>query len=464
MTMESRLASALLQIQQQAPAGEDGPLLPPNKLGRAYRAGILQQHQLMAAQMAAVQQSGLHSFTVSAPPLPTRQFARSSASTSPIRVRELRMQKVHNGRHLLCRSVSPVVRLSSISFVVEDVEGNALRLALYNCMPASASLAQVQAVYAAGSVWRILHPFLKLASDLDVVLRVDDPQHLQELDPAVWDRQTQPSAPGGPSTLPAPALNTAEQCKAAGNAAFSKGDWASAASHFSRGLALDPPSSLRLALLANRAAAHLNADQFAKAETDARAVLSEEPMHQKAVHRLLSAICGQRDWQRAKREKDALLQAGLRPRSLGKDVKRLLHDVDGMAREASSGVYDLQALCDELREQRAAQSGAITVDRLRWHATFLSERVDFGVPVPGKGRGVRARALLTPGQLLCACPAVKVVQAAGVAAVSITADWQLHLAGSERAARRPHAADDAQPRHAQPRAAAVRRAGLHAAC
>jgi stress-induced-phosphoprotein 1 len=90
--------------------------------------------------------------------------------------------------------------------------------------------------------------------------------------------------------------NEAEQAKAAGNAAFKAKDYAAAIGAYSRAIAMDSSSHV---FRANRAAAHLGAQQWAAAEADAARCVAMEPSFIKGHFRLATALAEQGEWKRA---------------------------------------------------------------------------------------------------------------------------------------------------------------------
>ena len=408
MSSSSLSPAMMAQLMQMsvAPAAGSGSALPRSKLGAEYRRALVRKHEQAAVQFGMIAASGLSSIALSTPPLRAPSNTTPLDDTSAIVIKDMRVGKLHSSRHLLCRIIGPAVRLTSIALLIEDEDGNAMRLGVYNYVSSSTPLQQVQALFSLGTIWRILHPFLKEASDGDLVIRVDDPQLLQARDAAEWGQ----SQPGTQAPLAVAVASTAEECKEAGNAAYGRGEWTASIDQFTRGLSLQPNAALRLALLSNRAAAFLGAERFLDAEQDALLVLSEDATHQKAIYRLLLAIAGQGDWTRAKAEKDRMLATTLQHYSVSKDVRLLMADLDRAHEEATEGKFDLRMMWEQTKRLQAAQ-GKSSPSRplhLPRHATFISPLVSFGVDVPGCGRGVVARAVLQAGALLCACPAVAI--------------------------------------------------------
>jgi len=88
--------------------------------------------------------------------------------TLRLRIRDLKLDQVHEGYFLLCRLIAGSYQLQSVNTIVEDPEGDVERLCLYNWSDAEISPVQNLAnrrCIPIGTVLLIRNPFYTIASD-----------------------------------------------------------------------------------------------------------------------------------------------------------------------------------------------------------------------------------------------------------------------------------------------------------
>ncbi|GLC48877.1 Mitochondrial import receptor subunit TOM70 [Pleodorina starrii] len=111
-------------------------------------------------------------------------------SCTPISVSELRVGVTHRGRVLRGKLIARPVLMTGLSTLLEDENGDVVRLAVYNLIPALGGLAGMVAGAKAlpeGRAVAVLEPFFKRMADGTTGVRVDNPLELvflDSLDPA----------------------------------------------------------------------------------------------------------------------------------------------------------------------------------------------------------------------------------------------------------------------------------------
>ncbi|KAI0751022.1 hypothetical protein C8Q80DRAFT_1307690 [Daedaleopsis nitida] len=231
-------------------------------------------------------------------------FAKHSSFTpladlSPIRFGEMLVRRAHVGRYLMCRIVAPCTRLVAIQTIVEDVDGVAHDLSIYN-FPSTfeCTLEHVDAIFHVGTILAIREPTFKTPMQGDrPLVRIDSPTDIVFIVPnSPWlqgvNWKTGPSVPRSP-VLP----TTVETWQKRGNDHFKLSQWFLAAFAYSQGLALMPDAAV---LLLNRAESFLRLGFYSGALCDAQRVLSTDgaPDAQvgKAIFRLAKAQYGRGEY------------------------------------------------------------------------------------------------------------------------------------------------------------------------
>jgi len=166
----------------------------------------------------------------------------------------------------------PAERFVAIEAVVEDPEGDARLLCLYN-LPSmlNAGLEEIDIVFPVGTILAIREPYLKNSLQFEnCLVRVDSPSDVVFLYPgdSIMEHITWKfgrHVPGAP-TLP----STVSSWKDVGNKHFKASRWLAAAIAYTKGLTMDPTAFL---LWANRAAAYLKLQYYTPALCDAVKVL-----------------------------------------------------------------------------------------------------------------------------------------------------------------------------------------------
>ena len=220
------------------------------------------------------------------------------------------------GNYLLCRIIAPCctsltscslgspltftpARMVAIQSMIEDVDGAAYDLSIYN-FPSTfdCTLEHLDVLFPVGGILAIREPTFKAPMQGDrPLVRVDSPTDISFVVPGspllngvTW--RTGGTVPRSP-TLPA----TLDAWQQRGNGHFKASQWLLAAFAYSQGLAIRPDAAV---LLLNRAEAYLRMNYYTGALCDAQRVLSIEGTPDahvgKAVFRLAKAHYGRGEY------------------------------------------------------------------------------------------------------------------------------------------------------------------------
>lgn len=200
-----------------------------------------------------------------------------------------------------------IARFVAISLAIEDTDGQAQMLSVYNLPGAFlASLDTLDELLPPGTVLVLREPTLKMDNEgQNAFIRVDSPTDvvfLTDDHPIARGARWRTNAPR--SRLP----NTAEAWKERGNVHFKHGRHFAASIAYTRGLQREPSSR---PLLLNRALTYINLEYYSAALVDVHAVLADPTVagtdRIKALFRTGRAHYGCKDYALARREFDAVL-------------------------------------------------------------------------------------------------------------------------------------------------------------
>lgn len=253
----------------------------------------------------------------------------------PIRFRDMQVPKSHKGSYLLCRIISrpsePLcthLRSSPLAdgfacsayrkcvhFVVEDQDGRAESLCLYNTVHDVIETGRaLDELYKLGQALVIREPtFVRAVKGPTITLRVDSPTDVTFLPLSASLLQEATWTTESPSKH---IEETVEWLRIQGNKAFSGGQHELAVRAYSAALALEPTPEERLVLALNRAAAYLRLRRYASGFRDASIVLAyleqgvagPPAAQSKALMRRATALHYLRQWHRALEDYSRLLE------------------------------------------------------------------------------------------------------------------------------------------------------------
>jgi len=178
------------------------------------------------------------------------------------RIADLRMT-VHRDNYIIVRTISEPIKMTALSFVIEDVQGAATRLSIYS-FTEEARFPRLCQQFPEGTIWLVKAPFFKVAADGGRVIRVENPSNIIRLSPSdpllaetPW---YQPPTSGGPATR---ADAGAASAAAAGAGAAGAG-----------AAAAEAPDAARLRMQGNE---HFKRGQLDEAMARYRAAVAAEP-------------------------------------------------------------------------------------------------------------------------------------------------------------------------------------------
>ncbi|KAI9000798.1 hypothetical protein BD414DRAFT_451479 [Trametes punicea] len=275
-------------------------------------------------------------------------FPKHSSSTPVENLRritlsEMHVRRTHRGQHLLCRLITLCSRMVAVQTVVEDTEGIAHDLSIYNFPSTSnCSLEHLDNLFTPGTVIAIREPTLKAPTQgARPLLRVDSPTDIIFIAPnsslLLNIRWNAGSTVKGFPPIPL----TADAWQQRANSHFVASRWFLAAFAYSYALALDPDAHpLRL----NRAEAYLRLQYHSGALHDAQRVLekvdSANAFADRAMIRMARARYGRGEYSRAQDDFVRWKYIHADDNSADSWIERCR----ARLREASTGVYDWPSL------------------------------------------------------------------------------------------------------------------------
>nr|CAG8618644.1 14977_t:CDS:2 [Entrophospora candida] len=322
-----------------------------------------------------------------------------------ISIANLELDKVHTNKFLLCRVITRCCKMASLMTIVEDPEGDAVKIALYNWVKQSDiplkyrnklfPVDKVSMLLPIGTKIAIKNPYYKIATDGTPMIRSDNPGEI-----IIIDQNKK--------------LFNGVKC---GNDYFKSGNFASAIGEYSNGISLEPSD---VTLLCNRAEAYLKLNKYAKALADVEVALNYQKDNKKAIFRKARALFGLKRYQEAVIILQDLLQKSQDntdddTTSTKKSVEQLLKRAEMFDSENRNGQYDYIRIVDEFCERvKVSESNEDSTDwvyeggpRLD-HADFLTDNIEIR-SVNNKGRGWFAKCKIPEGTLLMASKAFGVV-------------------------------------------------------
>ncbi|KZS91350.1 hypothetical protein SISNIDRAFT_487669 [Sistotremastrum niveocremeum HHB9708] len=300
-----------------------------------------------------------------------------------ISLRDMLAPYRHRGRYLLARVYLPPAKSLSINLYVEDRQGDAILVTVYNYPRLfHTGDEELNLYFPKGQIVLIREPWAKPDGGLaHHFIRIDSPSDLVLLDASEpilrgkkWQTEIEATR-----RLP----TSAEEFRVQGNALFRRELFVPAAMAWSRGLELDPDSFV---LQLNRSQAYLKLRWFGAALADAQAVLSHSNLNpeilQKAAFRAASAEYGLGHYETALSHFLSLESCAERTAYILKCQERL---------QEARGVYSMSGLF----EAGQTTQGDIDV------ADYSSPAIHVG-PAPNRrgGRGVFATRDIECGELL----------------------------------------------------------------
>ena len=267
-----------------------------------------QQEEGKLGLMGSSTQSGNENVGPPSAPLPAGGLRELDLAYSCISVSEMEVDCVHTGRYTVVRQLARPLKQMGITTLVEDLEGTAIMLGIYDLLVSPLVLPDVSFAVPVDTVLLILDPYLKNNASGDaVLLRVDNPTHIIPLNlvppdslppalrPSLAAWLAQGSAVPKPSP-PGPREKAPYALAAEGNALYKQRKLVRAAVKYTHALELLPDDAVTLS---SRAQCLLSLGEVGLAARDARRACALAPANARAALRLCKALAALQCWEEA---------------------------------------------------------------------------------------------------------------------------------------------------------------------
>eukprot|EP01018_Ginkgo_biloba_P013723 Gb_24396 [translate_table: standard] len=317
----------------------------------------------------------------------------SSPSTVPLeRLREiqlpdLRVGEIHKGRVVYGTLCVDAFKIVGIYSVMEDENGRAVKLSIYNVALSTSTFEDVQRLYPKGTKLAIKEPFVKRGSkDGCVMIRVDNPKTIEFL--------SSPEKTASISTC-----LSVEELRKRGNRCFGDEDWMGAVNLYTLSIekatneepasmcSTSPNKSENQNLLlsyTNRAETWLKLNNFEQALCDCDKALEIDSQHLKTIYREGRALHGLQQYEEA----ITCLQSALNANNNNNnapEIKTCLDRAVEFNTQSQTGKYDLSNYCLQGKMENAPEVadfvGSVVVQRTRdgrRRGLFVTENVKAG--------------------------------------------------------------------------------------
>lgn len=303
------------------------------------------------------------------------------------------VNRVHSNHVIFLRSIAAPCRTVATKLLVEDNNGSAILLNVFNYVHPEEDLGNV---FVEGAFLAVIEPLLIFDSGL-VIMRCDNPQAI-----CVFENEQEWMDAQANQFYNTPRM---QECREIGyelidfkresvdksnllcdegNNYFSKGDIKNALRYYSEGLRKCP---INVRLLCNRGAAYMKLGRWQDALTDLETAISYERKHTKSRYRMCQVLLHLQRPSEAERHLIELWN-DLEFRNLGikseiKSCEILMRSVK-VALVEKKGHYDFKALH---KEANCVESGGIRRELSRYHMDYIhpSLHVQESPAVGGKG-------------------------------------------------------------------------------
>ncbi|CAG8575219.1 9439_t:CDS:1 [Ambispora leptoticha] len=360
-------------------------------------------------------------------------FANKKANTvdvelvpkNRISISQLQINKVHTGKFLLCRVITKCAKSTALAMVIEDLEGEAERLALHNYIPVNKippgglSVEQASRFLPIGTILAIQNPYYKISQDGQTSLRSDNPNEIviiksndKLLTQFRWKTNIELPRHSGIETSK---ILSADDFRIRGNEYFGKKDFMSAFDEYSHGIELDPQN---VTLYANRSEVHLRLSQFKEALDDAETALKIDSKHPKAAIRKGKALMHLKRYTESVNTFCTLLKdeaVNTLDKKLGKEIEEYRKQAQELDSENKHGNYNYIKIINEYLKK--IETREINFGTKEWvhlggprldHADYVSNVIEIK-QVGKKGRGWVANNDIPQHTLLMVSKAFEIV-------------------------------------------------------
>ncbi|KAJ3956710.1 hypothetical protein N0V92_006722 [Colletotrichum tropicale] len=230
------------------------------EIPRDHLSSSLLVGQFNAAISSRGLPDGMERMITTQVPPPYPPCTRPARALTPLPISKMKLQEHHRGHLVIVRTLTVTHRPSAITVIVEDEEGTAVLLQLYN--QPEESLVKADDFLPQGSVCLIKEPFFKDTPSGTYSLRVD---HVGDIVILPSNDERVPEVWRAPRSID----GDSEQIRLQGNAAVAEQDWGTAERLYSDALSFATTVPEQQAALLNRSLANLRLDRPEKALEDA---------------------------------------------------------------------------------------------------------------------------------------------------------------------------------------------------
>ncbi|KAJ8069889.1 hypothetical protein OCU04_000300 [Sclerotinia nivalis] len=332
---------------------------------------------ILAQKMMQLGPQTTSQFHTSFVPVPYEPCVTPLGELKPTRIRNLRLETHHRGSYLLVRALTPPSRMTAVMAIVEDENGDAIQLQLYQ--QPDEKFRPATSVIMKNDAFLIKEPYFKTTSDGGYGLRVDHVSDIILLDehhdmlPEKWK----------PTVLDIG--KTADDWKLEGNVAMGRNHYWAAIRSYTAALKCHPPAETAKIIRVNRALAYFKDGNLDAALADMECMISPADAPNKALYRGGQALYGLGRFSEchdifvhfSKKVPNGLLAT--------MELKRVCCRLA----EQQSGVYDFESIYKEISTTKPPHLD---------HATFVGSIVV--KPSPGRGLGLFTTKAVKAGELL----------------------------------------------------------------
>ncbi|KAI1476077.1 hypothetical protein F4774DRAFT_262798 [Daldinia eschscholtzii] len=209
--------------------------------------------------------------------------ARPIQELKPLMISGMGLETHHRGSYVLIHVLTPPNRMTAVTVIVEDEEGTAVLLQLYN-QPKESKVAK-EHIIQASDVCIIKEPFFKVTNDGSYSLRVD---HVSDI---IWLQDTDSRIPLEWRTRILYLDESSEEVRKEGNEAVKKKDWARAERLYTDAIRTATTAQEEQLAHLNRSLANLHLDRPEKALLDAqKGNTGDSSLVEKALFREAKAL------------------------------------------------------------------------------------------------------------------------------------------------------------------------------
>ncbi|KAI1334993.1 TPR domain protein [Xylariaceae sp. FL0016] len=261
--------------------------------GMSRKGEVPQDHPhpglLVGRFMARLDRAGIistkhnHTISTSQVPPPYPPCARPLQELMPMMISRMALEYHHRGKQVLIRVLTPPDRMTAVMAVVEDEEGTAVLIQLYN-QPEESEVSKEQ-ILRAGDLCVVKEPYFKVTTDGQYSLRVD---HVSDI---IWLDDTDERIPLMWRTRILNLEANSHEIRKEGNVAVQARNWAQAERLYSQAISTAISADEGKLAHLNRSLANLRLGRSEKALNDAmKSSIGDDAPSEKALYREAKAL------------------------------------------------------------------------------------------------------------------------------------------------------------------------------